>query len=95
MVIRASISVSIAGLFLLVVFLLGIGYPSTGGSLGSTNYNQNFGLPLTAAHDHAVQIGPDTYTDQFTVIPLSMIIDFIIWSAPWYLLLLQFRLSEG
>jgi hypothetical protein len=41
-----------------------------------------------------VQIGQATYSTQFVVIPLNLLIDFIIWCAPWYLFFGLFKLTK-
>ena len=91
---RVCASVACAGLLLLVVFLFGIGYPASGGGEGSPNYGLNYGLPLTFAYYHTVQVAPDTYTTPFVVNPLNLVIDFIIWSIPWYFFFGLFKLAK-
>jgi hypothetical protein len=93
-ILRISLAVTLACLLLMMVLLFGIGYPSSGGGLGSPNYSRDFGLPLTFAYDHAVRVGGADYTSRFVLVPVNLFVDLIVWSAPWYLFLGVFGLAR-
>jgi hypothetical protein len=82
-----------AGLQLIFVLFFQIGYPTSGGGLGSPTYSANFGLPFTFAYVHTVEAA-GSYTDPFVLLPLNLGMDFIIWCAPWFLFLGLLKLSS-
>jgi hypothetical protein len=76
-----------------LVLFFQVGYPASGGGFGSPTYSANWGIPLTFAYEHTVNKA-GSFTTPFVLLPLNLIIDFIIWSTPWFLFLGLFKTSS-